>query len=385
LTALLAAALSVAVHAEGTYNFSYRTSGEADLKPVQVFDDGDRTFLQMKGNLVPAVFVVVDGQTTMLDVHRSGQYLVVPAIARDITVSFANLSARVSYAGAGRAKTILAKNAIQKTDANPAGVTPGALQRQTAPAPSVYGAAKPSMGGDGGGEFIERDALVPFAKGKIDLSKEAAAKIVRALAGSGAVVRVVITGRDDQFYVEGLARARSIAIRDRVLATGVPLERVVLKEGIARDGDSKVVTSDIVVTWKTVSDYVSPSASSEVFIASAPTSNSIDSVRAKPELAASGRVTASVQRDAPSQQFDFKLSDKTISTAIRRWATLQNYQVVWDAPLGVDAPITGDAVMTAESLKDALEQVAADMLKKGYDLQATVHSNRVIRFTGSVK
>jgi hypothetical protein len=39
--------------------------------------------------------------------------------------------------------------------------------------------------------------------------------------------------------------------------------------------------------------------------------------------------------------------------------------------------------MTAAHMKEALEKIVSSMQNKGYDLQATLYSNRVIRFTRS--
>lgn len=87
--------------------------------------------------------------------------------------------------------------------------------------------------------------------------------------------------------------------------------------------------------------------------------------------------------EAPAIGFDFKASDRTISGAIRRWASAANYKVVWDLPLTMDAPVSGDVPVGAANMQDALEKVVAALQRKGYDIQATVYSNRVIRFSST--
>jgi hypothetical protein len=108
---------------------------------------------------------------------------------------------------------------------------------------------------------------------------------------------------------------------------------------------------------------------------------------ARPEAAVSPAAAAQapVNLEVPPSGFDFKAGDKTIAGTIRRWAGATNFQVVWDAAPSVDAPVTGDAVIAAASMKDALDKVVTALQRKGYDIQATVYSNRVVRFTGGTK
>jgi hypothetical protein len=86
--------------------------------------------------------------------------------------------------------------------------------------------------------------------------------------------------------------------------------------------------------------------------------------------------------EIPAAGFDFKAADKNVSTVIRRWAQATSYEVVWDAPSEADAPVIGDAVIAASSMREALDKVVSALQRKGYDIQATLYSNRVIRFTG---
>ena len=87
--------------------------------------------------------------------------------------------------------------------------------------------------------------------------------------------------------------------------------------------------------------------------------------------------------EAPPAGFDLQTRDATISGSLRRWASATQYQLVWDVPPALDAPVTADVAIGAANMRDALERVLAALQRKGYDLQATVYSNRVIRFSSS--
>ena len=340
LLMLLFGLAATAIHASEAFNFAYRSSGESDLKPLQVFDDGHSTYLQMKGSLVPAVLVNDDGKQVMLQVKRSGQYLIVQALAPEMTLQFANLKARVVYTGVGRQKAVLGNDAVQTVQAAVAEVTAGALSKLPIAAPTAYGPVRPTLGDQPSDSFIDRDALVGFPKGSSTLSKEAAARIVQALAGSGTVAKLTITGRDDQFYVEGLARARGIAIRDRAIAAGVPLENIVVREGVARDGEAKVITSDVVVTWRTA--------------------------KPKEEVLVSGK---------SSDKWNMEFEDKVISTTLSKWASSQGWSLIWKA--GQDIAITGNATLVAPTMLEAVKVVVAQANKIGYPLTMETH-NKVL-------
>lgn len=352
---LVAVLASFAANAADNFHFTYRSTGENDLRPVQTFDDGERTYLQMKGSLVPVVFVSAENKSIMLRVNRSGQYLVVPAISKEITLQFANLSAKVIYSGTGRDRTILAPDAVLQ-DETPAEVTPGSMaQRVKMPVPS-YGAVRPLVGDQSAESFIDRDALIPFAKGKADLSRIAAAKILRALAGSGTVAKVVITGRDDQIYSEGLARARAMAIRDRVLAAGVPLERLIMKEGGARDSESNFFTSDIAVTWKSVNQL---------------------SVRT---VAAGEQVVTDTSKASPAiSTWKLRASDANVQKVLQRWASDAGWRVVWNgAP---EVAVTGDAELNRNGFVEAAEYLLTQAKSSGYKIKGREYSNKVLVVT----
>lgn len=65
-------------------NAAYTYSGDADLVPVRVFDDGKSTYLKWsEGVAVPAIYAVAADQTeTMVNYANRGDYLVVELVAK---------------------------------------------------------------------------------------------------------------------------------------------------------------------------------------------------------------------------------------------------------------------------------------------------------------
>lgn len=356
--AVVATLLAAAAAAAGAYNFSYRSSGEAELRPIQVFDDGTDTYVQMRSaNLVPTIFADTENGQQLVQSGRTGAYLVIPVVTNRLTIRFGQLEAKILYTGAPR-KTNFAYRMPVPESATP---TPGAVAGdRPKPNASSYGVVRP-MVGDSGDEFIERESLVGFARGKATVNRDAAAKLLLALAGSGTIARVLIVGRDDANYVEGLAKARAIAIRERVLAAGVDLDKIVMKEGIARDGETGTVTSDIVVVWKTPSQLAAKTA-----------------VALKQQVkAAPATAEGPTKADPPVQRnWEMLRSDQTVALMLKRWGTIAGWDVVWEAKDSV--PISGDAIITAENFLVAADTVINQSNRSGYHLDAQAFSNKVL-------
>lgn len=71
------------------YNWNYRFSGNAQLTPAHVFDDGTFTYFELgKNQAVPAIFAVDDqkGKESVVNTRRQGNYLVVQRIAPQFTL-----------------------------------------------------------------------------------------------------------------------------------------------------------------------------------------------------------------------------------------------------------------------------------------------------------
>ncbi|WP_323011415.1 TcpQ domain-containing protein [Castellaniella sp.] len=67
--------------ATGTYHFDWRLSGDPDLAPLQVFDDGRDTWLQYPvGQSAPALFARTAAGDRLLRPRREGDYLVVSGV-----------------------------------------------------------------------------------------------------------------------------------------------------------------------------------------------------------------------------------------------------------------------------------------------------------------
>ena len=67
-------------------NIDYSFSGDARLKPLMVFDDGNKTFFKFDDQ-VPAIFAVnSDFSETLRNFRREGEYIVVDGTATQFTL-----------------------------------------------------------------------------------------------------------------------------------------------------------------------------------------------------------------------------------------------------------------------------------------------------------
>jgi type IV secretion system protein VirB9 len=70
-------------------DFNYRMSGDHDLQPVRVFNDGTHTYLQMSQGIreVPVLFAIgSDGSDTLVNYRFTGLYYVVDGVPTGIAL-----------------------------------------------------------------------------------------------------------------------------------------------------------------------------------------------------------------------------------------------------------------------------------------------------------
>lgn len=82
------------------YDFAYESQGDVGVTPVQIFDDGQRTYFQFRGlSVPPAIFAVTTAGQVVLNPEREGQFLVVRRVERRYLVSLGAAKAHVRYQG----------------------------------------------------------------------------------------------------------------------------------------------------------------------------------------------------------------------------------------------------------------------------------------------
>lgn len=364
----------------GAYDFGYLLSGDARAKPVQVFDDGRDTYFQFRaGEPVPAIFAVPAGAPRLLVPTQEGPYVRVPQVHGRFLLQVGRAQANVVHASGERpddpAVTAVAANGMSTpyrgtgspgrggrlvASLGPVAINLGAeqaLDRNSYATPlrgdRVYWPERSE----------EAEHAFGFPRGGYVLSREARKTLAAIAARAAPAARFTVIGRDDDSYKEGLERARAEALREALVKSGIGAERITLRTGVAKLAQNGTL-------WD--STLIVQTPEQPLVMRRAPTP-------ATPQAT----IAREPEPQVPEGGFTLSAADKTISGAVRRWAQAANYQVVWDAPAQLDAPIAGEARLPGQNIAQALDHLARGLMEKGYALEVTIYANRVIRFTAA--
>lgn len=153
---LILLALSGVAGAE-TYDFSYASGGDPRLTPLQVFDNGKQTWLQIPQlQPLPAVFAVTTAGEVLLPTRTEGQMLIVDRVEQQLAIVLGGARASVRYVGKGQqrgSETAMFGKAepVKVSGAAPAPVPAQQILagRQSPPAPSEKPVATPILSRSG--------------------------------------------------------------------------------------------------------------------------------------------------------------------------------------------------------------------------------------------
>ena len=362
----------------GAYDFGYLLGGDAPARPVQVFDDGQDTFLQFRsGAAIPAIFAMRAGVPQLLSPLAYGPYLRVPQLHGRLLLQLGAAQATAIHARGERADapplSVRTASGIPQpftSSSFPAAAPLHVALRPQATAPlheavEDHRSYATPLEGDRVQWLDPRDPeehAIAFARSSQTLSREARQSLWRIAQRAAPGARFVVIGRDDDSYKEHLEQARADALRDALRRAGVASERIELRTGPMQPG---VRPGTWECTVLVEADEAAPAPAKPP----------------APMPPASARPATSAPLDIPAGGFTLSMADRTISGAVRRWAQALDYQLVWDAPEQLDAPITGEAMLPGDSLTAVLEHLLRGLQEQGYRLEVTLHANRVIRFT----
>lgn len=427
-----APALSAPGNRVGSYDFGYATNGDTRIAPVQTFDNGKDTFFQFRaGDPIPAIFQVKGKEVNLLVPTFEGPYVKVPSTSGRYTLQLGRAQAQVVYVTGSREEGVR----VDAYGANGQRIAPAAAARDpnarlvaslensmqylSATSLEANSYATPLRGDRiewRDSETVTENEQVWFPKGQGFLGKNALRDVAALGARFTNASAIVITGRDDDSYKQGLEMARANSIKTTLIKAGVPAHVISVKIGPAGKADKGLWPSDIRIETAVATKVARPGNPS----GDAARENIHQLLRAgvitpdqaigllrragQQELAAKAEeIRAQFQQDAAAKpaaergapasnpieaeplKFDFRVSDRTISNTLRRWGQASKYEVIWEAPASDDAAVNGATVLSATSMKQAVEMVVASMRRKGYQINATIYSNRVIVFSGNAK
>jgi len=317
----------------GQYDFGYAIRGDKRARLAQVFDDGSgKVYFEARPNQpMPAVFAGKD--PTLLVLQAEGQYFTARTSASEFTLVLGGARAVVR-----RGEAVLGEEVVAPRD-DAARLLASAEGGLTAGIDYGVSSQQSSF------RSTTHEQPVVFAAGSATLRPEVLDALSALVARIGRDTAITAIGRNDAGSHDALATHRAEALRNALLARGIPANNIRLSDDDAAQGAQHVHASAL--------RWVSQIA---------------------------GRDLPGPNVDAGTA-FDITPADRDIAVSLRRWAHASGYDVVWD--VGWVAPVTGAMQVDAPSFLDAVKQVVAGLRAQGYPVQAQVYADRVVRFTAS--
>ena len=317
----------------GQYDFGYAIRGDRPARPAQVFDDGGgKVYFEARPNQpMPAVFAGKD--PTLLVLQPEGQYFTAKTSASEFTLVLGGARAVVR-----RGEAVLGEEIVAPRDDE-------ARQLASADNGLIAGIDYGESSQDSPFGSSTHEQPVVFAAGSARLRPEVLDALSALVARIGRDTAITAIGRNDAGGHDALATRRAEALRNALLARGVPANSIRLSDDDATPGAGRVHASAL--QW-----------ASRI----------------------PGREWRAPNADAAAV-FDITLADRDIAVSLRRWARASGYDIVWD--VGWVAPVNGAMRVDAPSFLDAVKQVVAGLRAQGYPVQAQTYADRVVRFTAS--
>ncbi|MBI2770603.1 MAG: TrbG/VirB9 family P-type conjugative transfer protein [Burkholderiales bacterium] len=350
----------------GRFSFDYAIAGDGGSRPVHVFDDGQRTYMQFKpGAPVPAL-LSPDGEKLFMP-SVEGPYIVIAAVPRDFVAQLGLSRTRVTHSSSmsnapqhspdGRPVPPLVRP-VQLASAGPVAVgaimhAGPAVQSPTSWQENSY--ARPLRGDDiewtDGASASSRQQDILFAKGDPALpavGRDAVAKLAKQLQGAA---QVVVVGRDDSSYKEGLAQGRTQTLIDALVRNGVPRNVIVARPSAEVSGDEvklgRQMFAPSQIRWR-------------------------DAVRLPAPQAPAPAVVVAAVDVPPVRDWDMRQVDQNVQRMFERWSKDAGWDLVWrDGP---PIAITGDVQLGRREFLDATRTVIAQARTLGYRVKATAYS-----------
>jgi outer membrane protein OmpA-like peptidoglycan-associated protein len=317
----------------GQYDFGYAIRGDKPARLAQVFDDGSgKVYFEARPNQpMPAVFAGKD--PTLLVLQPEGQYFTAKTSASEFTLVLGGARAVVRRGEAVLGEETVAprEDALRLLASADGGLTAGIDYGLSSQQSSFRSAA--------------HEQPVVFAASSATLRPEVLDALSALVARIGRDTSIAVIGRNDAGGHDALATRRAEALRNALLARGIPANNIRLSDSDEAQGAGRVHASSL--------QWLSQIA---------------------------GRELPAPNVDA-HETFDITPADRDIAVSLRRWAHASGYDVVWD--VGWVAPVNGAMRIDAPSFLDAVKQVVAGLRAQGYPVQAQAYADRVVRFTAS--
>jgi len=393
------------------YDFSYLSSGDANARPIQVFDDGGNTFFQFRaGAAVPAIFSLRSGAPQLVFPEHEGPYVKVPELHGRFVLQVGRAQAQVVHGGGTRPDTppVSVAAASGRTPYVPGSPYPAGAQLVASLGPVAMGGpplvddalernsyATPRRGDAVAWQTSEQrkdESEIWFVRGTANLTAEGRRVLLAAAKSLPGGARITVIGRDDDSYKEGLDQARAQAMRDVLVKAGVGSDRVLTRVGVAGKQRGKEWASSLVVEQpaSTSSARGNPAHANlqalvragvlrleqAEAIARYHQLGSVQPATVPPTQATGAGAALGAAASAANRPWDMRKADGSVEKMLARWGAEAGWTVVWKE--GPPIPITGDAQLPPSDFLAAADYVVRKAQEVGYRISATAFSNQTL-------
>ena len=400
------------------FNFNYAISGDSKARPLQVFDDGKKTYLQYRPNQdIPAFISSVSGQ--LMFPTQEGPYTVLNGVPRDFVASMGTAAARITHAEA-------MSNAAQYVNrVNQVAVPTERIQPQVLVASAQHVASQvpryevrndwssnsyaTPLRGDQiawAPSTSEASKVILFERGSSKLPRDAELRVRKIGNEIVGATRVVINAADDTNPSDAGGTERVRVIRNILIAAGVDPSVISSKVGFLFDDQLQRVGNKLfnptTITWVVQSapersvttrtrQAPAPAPDNDMSVVTMLREGKISPSQAIQMLQASNPNTSAVTvsasqssqvKSAMPSSWSIRKDDQTIEKMLDRWGREAGWRVIWKGAPTVE--ITADAArpLSHPNFLQAADYVVTQARSVGYQIKATAYSNQVLVITG---
>ncbi|ABE47308.1 TcpQ domain-containing protein [Polaromonas sp. JS666] len=394
------------------FNFDYAVQGDSRAKPLQVFDDGQRTYLQYRASDdIPAFISTRTAQ--LLIPRQEGPYTVLNGTPGDFVAQLGASSARITHSSA------LSSAPQYQQRGTPQGATPVEKLTLASLSPTAGASsfaqtytkrndwtdntyAQPARGDQvtWASAETEQTKSILFERGSAKLDKESEKRLKQLAATLAGSLRIVISSADDTHPADVGGTERARVVRNALVAAGATPSAISVKVGFLFDdqlqNSGKKLLNPTTITWSEAAPARVQTPSSTTRLGQG------DSDLAVVEALRAGRITPSeaVQRlkgaapsrhsgaPAPAQSlpavsaWSIRKADQNIENMLGRWAKDAGWKVVWKGAPTVEITADAERPLSHPDFLQAADYVVTQAKSVGYHIKATAYSNQVLVITG---
>lgn len=390
------------------FTFDYSVQGDSRAKPLQVFDDGQKTYLQYRSTDDIPAFISARGAQLLMP-RQEGPYTVIYGTPRDFIAQMGNSRARITHASAlsnapqylngGRTTAVPTERVTLASFSPTAGVIPNAPTQFVRNDWTDNSYAQPARGDQVSWAAAETESsrVFMFERGSAKMEKESERRLKQMAALLAGASRVVISAADDTHPGDSGGSERARIVRNTLVAAGVSPSKINVRVGFLFDEQlqqsGKKLYNPTTLTWTEQSAI--PSQASRNPTQRDESSSIVEGLR-------TGRLSPSealgrlqgVKRTSPvpvhsgfsavpaQSGWTVRKSDQNIERMLDRWANDSGWKVIWKGAPAVQITADAERPLNYPEFLQAADYVVTQAKAAGYQIKATAYSNQVLVITG---